>query len=56
MEQRICPASIIGWNSFISIILYSKVLINKIRCWDFKRIVKIADNLNRYDNNQYKDQ
>lgn len=43
--------SIIGGNSFISIILYSKFCISRVRSYGFKEIIDTTNNENKFDNN-----
>lgn len=41
----------IGGNSLASLTLHSKALMNKIRNCDFKGIIRVADDRDRFDNN-----
>lgn len=47
--------SIIRENLLISMTLYSKTLINKVGSFNFKKIINIADNRNKFDDSQYRD-
>lgn len=53
MERQICLVSIIGRNFFISIILYLKTLISRIRScgFGFKNMIDVNNNKDEFNNN-----